>query len=72
MFIWTISDAIGVLVIGFFVIVFLFVGAVRLFEQWLCKHNAGVRETMACDAICLKCGANLGFIGAWRERSESP
>jgi hypothetical protein len=32
-----------------------------------CKHDGAVRETSACDAICAKCGKNLGFIGAWRK-----
>jgi hypothetical protein len=33
-----------------------------------CKHEMGVRETQACDAICKQCGENLGFIGQWRKK----
>ena len=32
-----------------------------------CRHDGGVNETQACDAICRKCGKNLGFIGSWRD-----
>jgi len=31
-----------------------------------CKHER-YRETMACDAICMKCGKDLGFIQDVRE-----
>jgi hypothetical protein len=36
------------------------------FKHRNCTHDE-VRETMACDAICRKCGKDLGFIGNWRE-----
>lgn len=39
----------------------------RLFRQNRCQHLR-FQETMACDAICLDCGKNLGFIGPQRER----
>lgn len=67
MFIWTISDAIG---IGLFVLFALALVVVHLnlwWRQWRCKHQQGVNETRACDAICRGCGKNLGFIGAWRD-----
>lgn len=35
-------------------------------RQARCKHDGDVNETSACDAICRKCGKNLGFIGTWR------
>lgn len=35
-----------------------------------CRHDGTVGETMGCEAICHKCGANLGFIGAWRAKRE--
>lgn len=66
MFIWTISDAIG---IALFILFSLAGAAVYLriwWRQWRCKHQQGVMETSACDAICRSCGKNLGFIGAWR------
>jgi len=34
-----------------------------------CQH-LHVRETMACEAICLECGRNLGFIQNWRETNK--
>jgi hypothetical protein len=34
-----------------------------------CKH-LHVRETMACDAVCLGCGKNLGFIQNWRDTTR--
>ena len=40
------------------------------YVQWRCKHTDGVNETQACDAICRKCGKNLGFIGSYRERMK--
>lgn len=39
-------------------------------NQTKCKHDQGVEETRACDAVCRKCGKNLGFIGAWREKQK--
>lgn len=30
-----------------------------------CRHLR-VRESMACDAWCIGCGKNLGFIKHWR------
>ncbi len=66
MFIWTISDAIG---IALFILFSAIGAAVYLsiwWRQWRCKHQNGVGETSACDAICRTCGKNLGFIGAWR------
>ena len=32
-------------------------------KQYRCKHNKGIRENHACNAICKSCGKNLGFIG---------
>jgi hypothetical protein len=62
------ADAIVALAILVVVVVsgllFILPGLVR---QMRCKHDRGVHETWACDAICRECGKNLGFIGAWRE-----
>lgn len=41
----------------------------RAIRQMRCKHGP-VAETQACDAICIKCGKNLGFIGTWREKQR--
>jgi hypothetical protein len=43
----------------------------QILRQSRCKHDAGVSETSACDAICRKCGKNLGFIGTWREKDKA-
>lgn len=40
-------------------------------RQGRCKHDGDFRETMACDAICDKCGKNLGFIQPWRDRKAA-
>lgn len=68
MFIWTIGDALAVFFVLAFGLVFLAVWAHQALTQWRCKHDSGVNETMACHAICRKCGADLGFIGTWREK----
>jgi len=39
----------------------------KIFHQ--CQHFH-VRETMACEAIRLECGRNLGFIQNWRETNK--
>ena len=41
----------------------------RVFFPVKCKHLR-VRETMACDAICLDCDKNLGFIQSWRDATR--
>jgi len=46
------------------------VALVNTFNQLKCKHDGGVSETQACDAICKKCRKNLGFIGTWRENNK--
>ncbi len=45
-------------------------GVLRWRRQSSCKHDKGVMETRACDAICLRCGKNLGFIGALKNRGQ--
>lgn len=36
-----------------------------LHKRWRAvRGRGGVNETQACDAICRKCGKNLGFIGS--------
>lgn len=69
MFIWTIWDALEVIALLSLVLVALFIWVGAALQEWKCKHNSGVTETSACDAICVQCGKNLGFIGTWR-RSE--
>lgn len=68
-FVWTLDS---VLSVAFFVIaavLWLWVVVPTWIRQAICKHDGDVSETRACDAICCKCGKNLGFIGSWRKRS---
>lgn len=37
--------------------------------QKQCGHLR-VYETMACDAVCLDCNRNLGFIQNWRDANK--
>lgn len=63
--------AAGELLIG--VVVIACIGALslpRLFRQSRCKHPRYF-ETGSCNAVCSDCGKNLGFIGAWREKSRT-
>lgn len=69
-FVWTISDVLSVAV---FVIIFCAYGvvyAMTLLKQLMCKHDGRLYETQACDAICGKCGKNLGFIGNIRLKNS--
>lgn len=69
MFVITASEVIGFI---FFAILFIWYAIVLIKEaivQARCKHDEGVRETMACEAICRRCSKNLGFIGNWRNKS---
>jgi hypothetical protein len=67
-FVLTLGDIIGLVLFVLVVVVALVVVSVQWFNQRMCKHDGGVNETSACDAICRKCGKNLGFIGSWREK----
>lgn len=69
-FVITLGDVVGILVAVVAVFFALAIWLPTFIKQARCKHDSGVRETMACEAICNKCGANLGFIGAWREKNE--
>lgn len=39
-------------------------------KQARCKHMT-FRENRACDAICLSCNKNLGFVGRLSKRGNS-
>lgn len=68
MFVYTTTDIIGILIV---LIIILAWSSVRI-RDWLkkrkCNHDEEVNETSACDAICRKCGKNLGFIGNYRSK----
>ena len=70
MFIWTISDFIGVTIFVFCVLAAAVIYARIWWQQWRCKHNGRINETSACDAICAQCSKNLGFVGAWRAAQQ--
>jgi hypothetical protein len=66
-FVITFGDVFGLIALAVFLLVFVFVYGKQAWKQSRCKHDGGVNETMACDAICRQCGKNLGFIGKWSE-----
>jgi hypothetical protein len=70
MFIFTIGDVIGFGVFAVFLSLAIVVWISKLISQWKCKHGSGVHETRACNALCNKCGKDLGFIGTWREKNK--
>lgn len=70
MFIWTIWDLIFFSFAGICFLLIFLIRAYTWYIQATCKHDQGVGETMACDAICRSCGKNLGFIGAWRDAQK--
>lgn len=65
-FVWTFGDVVGLLIAAVFFLAWLVVLLWQWMQQRWCKHGGGISETAGCDAICRKCGKNLGFIGAWR------
>lgn len=68
-FVWTVGDVIGLITIFVFVVIYAFIAVINWIDRLRCKHDGGYNETSACDAICKKCGKNLGFIGKIRDRS---
>ena len=52
----------GIIVVGMIVLLLTRPG------KMFCKHDQGVWEDWACNAVCRKCGRKLGFIGLWRDR----
>lgn len=66
MFVYTIGDIIDVVILCIITFTFLLFFINRQVKQYLCKHE-NYFETSACDAVCYKCGKNLGFIGNLRK-----
>lgn len=66
-FVWTIGDVFQVVVFGLVFVCVLLLYLIRVVEEWRCKHDAGVTENQYCNAICCKCGKNLGFIEDYRK-----
>jgi hypothetical protein len=70
-FIVTLGDVFGIVL---FLLLAVAAGLVLFWhtaKQFLCRHDQGVTETMSCDAVCKKCGKNLGFIGKRRDREST-
>ena len=66
-FVWTLRDVLFVAMLLSALLVVFCMWVTTAFREWRCPHTSGVNETSACDAICRRCGKNLGFIGTWRE-----
>ena len=66
-FVITFGDVVALVICGLFVATYLYFSIRQYLKQRFCKHDAGVDETRACEAICKKCGENFGFIGNWRK-----
>lgn len=64
MIVITAGEIVGFGLFAIFLIWFLIVSLKESIAQARCKHDEGVNETRACDAICRKCLKNLGFIGS--------
>jgi len=69
-FVWTIGDAIATTITILCLAAWLGISAYQGARQFLCRHDKRISETSSCDAICSKCGKNLGFIGAWHEKQK--
>lgn len=67
-FVVTLGDMISLAITGLALIGVLALWLPGVIKQSRCKHDGSVGETRACEAICAKCGKNLGFIGTWREK----
>lgn len=62
------AEAILAISVALFVLLIAALIAIRTWiRQARCPHTQ-VNETRACDAICARCGKNLGFIGVWRRK----
>lgn len=61
-FVWTLSDFIGIAFGVLLIFAALAVTVITMVKQRFCKHGS-TYENRACDEICRRCGKNLGFIG---------
>ena len=68
-FVWTFGDVLYVVVGGLLLVACVLISIAEWWKQSRCKHDGGVNETQACNAICQKCDKNLGFIGNWHKRN---
>lgn len=67
MFVYTISDLIGVAVFVLVVVIGISHLLYTIVKQKLCRHEKYF-ENGQCHAICRNCGKDLGFIGNIRDK----
>lgn len=81
MFIFNMWDLIAVSFIAYMLLLWIYLGIKQSLKERACNHNDRVKETSSCDAFCVKCGKNLGFIGsdlnkarrsAWQDKNKTP
>ena len=70
MFIWTISDAIGVAIVSGAAAIGGWNAATTAIKQRRCSHT-DVFEAGLGHAVCQNCRKDLGFIGTWREKQRN-
>ncbi len=66
MFIWTIADLLMVSACGLVALIYVGCRAIDFWKMINCSHEKYF-ENRVCQAICVKCGLDLGFIGTVRE-----
>lgn len=64
MFIYTAKDVLTALFLFSIFAFWAYLTVPDAIRKHRCKHDAGIRENSQCDAMCKKCGKNLGFIGS--------
>jgi len=65
----TLMEVIGIFIFLVMLGFAFYLGVAQYLRERKCKHDKGVRESQACEALCVVCGKNLGFIGTWREKN---
>lgn len=65
--VWTVGDIIGLVIFALIVFCFALAAVITRVKQFRCKHEK-YYETQSCDAICSRCGKNLGFIGRLKKK----
>ena len=68
-FVITFGDVFGLIALAVFFVIVGYFCTKDAWKKLRCSHDGGVNETMACDAICKKCGKNLGFIDKLKEKN---
>ena len=63
MFIITLSEVVGLILLGLLFVVFTLWWIVCSIKQALCKHTDTWVRPSSLHTICSKCGKNLGFKG---------